>query len=146
MDESSSLDKAEFIALRVSDAADLKHIYGRATIDGSGDPTLVTSNGASDGIKSVTKSGAGTYVITLGDPIFAADTYDYFRFGEITVLSTTADDIRGQVSTETVATDGVIKFLTLTGASKTDPAATSVLLFHFVLEKAVTVKSDLWVF
>ena len=146
IDESSSSDKTEFIALRVSDEADLVRIYGRATIDSSGDPTLVTSNGASDGVKSITKSATGSYTITLGDVYFGAETYDYFRFGEISIISNTTDDIRGQVAVESVATDGVIKVFTLTGSTKTDPASTSVLLFHFVVEKAVTAKSDLWVF
>ena len=146
VDETSSSDKTEYIALRVSDEADIVRIYGKATIDGSGVPTLVTSNGTSDGVKSIVRSAAGTYTITLGDVFFGAETYDYFRFGEISIISTTTDDIRGQVGVETVATDGVIKVFTLTGSTKTDPASTSVLLFHFVVEKAVTAKSDLWVF
>ena len=106
----------------------------------------MTSNGDSDGVKSITRSATGTYVITLGDVYFGAKTYDYFRFGEISIISNTANDIRGQVAVESVASDGLIKVFTLTGATKTDPASSSVLLFNFVVEKAVIAKSDLWVF
>ena len=145
-DSASSADKTQYLPLRLSDDADIVHIYGKATIDGSGDPTLVTSDGFSAGVKSIAKSATGTYTIILGEELFDVATYDQFRFGEISVLSSTADDIRGQVATETVATDGTVKIYTLTGATKTSPASTSVLLFHFVLEKAVTLKTDLWVF
>ena len=150
IDDTASVDRTKFIPLRLADEADLTHIYGEATIDSSGDPTRVHTSGASDGVYTITKSATGTYTVTLGRGALTSGpgpgTYDYFRYGEISLLGNTTDDVRGQVAVETVASDGVVKIFTLTGATKTNPAATSVLLFHFVVEKAVTVKSDLWVF
>lgn len=44
-------------------------IYGKATTNGAADPTLITANGASKGIASITRYGAGIYDITLDEGI-----------------------------------------------------------------------------
>ena len=139
-------DKTKFIGLKLAKEASFSDVYGKVTIGGTGAPTLVTSSGASDGVKSITRNSAGTYTLVLGDPVLAVALYDYLRFAEMTVFNAAADDVRFHLAAESVSADGVIKFFTLTGGTATDPASGSTLLLHFVLEKEASLKTDVWVF
>ncbi len=57
-------------------AKEVYKLFLQAAIGGTGAPTLTTTAGASKGIKSITRTSAGIYVITLGRPSYAVvDTY-----------------------------------------------------------------------
>lgn len=48
---------------------DVVTLYGRASIGAAGAPTLIKTDGASKGIKSITLGGSNIYTITLDDEI-----------------------------------------------------------------------------
>ena len=142
---SSKESSDRFLYLKLGKQADLHDIYAQVTIGATGAPTLVTAGDVSDGVKSITRSTNGKYTLTFGTSA-AAVLYDTVRFSEMTVKNPTTDDVRYQENIESVGTDGVLKFMTLTGATATDPASGSTLRLHFVLEKTTTVTTDVWVF
>lgn len=105
---------------------EIKTLFARVSIAGSGAPTLV--NPGSLGIASVSRVSAGLYRFTL------VDAYPKLMSVKPIVLSATAEDIQFQVKLETVATTKLIEVFCLTGATATDPASGDVLLLEFSLK------------
>jgi hypothetical protein len=99
---------------------EVKELYCKISIGSSGAPTLVS--GSSYGMASITRNSAGDYTLVL------QDNYVSLKFVEAIFLSSTAQDIRVQLKSETVSTTKQINFMTLTGASATDPSSGQVLL------------------
>lgn len=92
---------------------EVKEIYCSISFGSSGAPTLVSRYG----IASITRNSAGDYTLVL------QDNFVSLKFVEGTFLSSTAQDIRLQLKSETVASTKQINFFTLTGASATDPSS-----------------------
>ncbi len=120
----------------ITDASSLRALQTAAGGDttpladaGEGDGEVGTFAGAVDditvsvdrGISSIVRNDTGDFTITLSNK-FAS--LKYFR---MTLNDSTAKDLRAQVHTDSVATDGTIRFMTLTGATKTDPADTNIM-------------------
>ena len=97
---------------------EVKELYCSINIGASGAPTLVSRYG----IASIVRDATGEYTLTL------QDNYVSLKFVEAVFKSATAQDIRVQLISETVSTLKQIKFMTLTGATKTDPTSGQQLL------------------
>lgn len=97
---------------------EVKELYAKITFGSSGAPTLTTGYG----ITSITRNSQGDYTLVL------ADQYVSMKSAEATFLSSSAQDIRMQLKSETVSTSKQVNFFTLTGASATDPASGQVML------------------
>lgn len=111
-------------------------LFARVTIGSSGAPTLDTSR--SMGIKTVTRSSAGKYVITFGvpTPTSTTDIYNALLFVQnqfTAATGTPAAPLFFKIS-DAVSTAGTvtIQFTAVDGTTATDPASGEVmhLLFH----------------
>ena len=110
---------------------ELKVIQGQFTVAGTGAPTLVENK--SPGIKSVTRTAAGDYAITLGTPSGASDIYPHFYNAVITcqkgtAFSSTEGGVGGMIKSSTVNSDGVLNVFILAadGAAKEVPSGATV--------------------
>lgn len=92
---------------------EVKELFCSISIGASGAPTLVDRYG----IASITRNSAGDYTLVL------QDNYVSLKFVEAVFLSSTAQDIRVQLKSETVSTTKQINFFTLTAATATDPSS-----------------------
>lgn len=100
---------------------EVKDLYVKISIAGSGAPTLVS--GSSYGAESITRNSAGDYTLKL------QDQYNSLKYFEGIVLSSSAQDLTIQLKSETVnATTRAVNFFTNTGATPTDPASGKVLV------------------
>lgn len=108
---------------------EIKDLYAKVTIGASGAPTLVTGHG----ITSITRNGAGDYSLVL------ADKYVSFKFMEVTFLSSSAQDLNVQLYSEAVNDTKTIRFLTLTGATPTDPANGQTMYIQVTVKNTETV-------
>ena len=113
----------------------VKILYMKATIGGSGAPTLVTAD--SLGIKSITRNGAGDYSILLGTPSGVTDKYPKLMYTNGVLLDPDAEDLQLQIDTDSVASSGLVKILTIArdgngDAAAADPSsgATISMIFH----------------
>ncbi len=97
---------------------EIKDLYAKVTVAGTGAPTLVTPTG----IASIVRNGTGDYTLTL------QDKYMQLKFAQVTFLDASGQDLRAQIKAEDVAGAKTIRFLTLTGASATDPASGQTML------------------
>ena len=110
---------------------ELKIIQGQFTVACSGVPTLVENK--SVGIKSVARSAAGDYAITLGTPSGASDIYPHFYNAFITcqkgtAFSSTEGGVGAMIKSSTVNSDGVLNVFILAadGAAKEVPSGATV--------------------
>ena len=110
---------------------EVKDIYVKISFAAAGAPTLVA--GASYGAASISRSTNGTYALTL------SDKYNALKYADGCFLSSSAQDIRVQISSETVNSTKVVNFLTLTGATPTDPASGKVLILKLELKNTSVV-------
>ena len=89
---------------------ELKIIQGQFTVAGSGVPTLVENK--SVGIKSVARTAAGDYAITLGVPGGDSDIYPHFYNAIIScqhanVFTSTEGGVGSMIKSSTVNSHGV---------------------------------------
>jgi hypothetical protein len=111
----------------------VKIVYGRATIAGSGAPTLDASS--SIGVKSITRTAAGDYTIVLGSSSPAAtDKYSKLLWADATIVEADDTDLHVNLASDTVSTDGTFKIICATAATPTDPPSGAVLLFKAELK------------
>jgi len=113
------------------------HIFAEVTIGGTGAPTLVAADSA--GVKSITRTAAGDYTLTLGTVGGADDIYSKFLFfdGIFIVDGDTEQDLIYQIDAETISAGGAtIQFETITGATPTDPASGSVMKLHIIVKNS----------
>jgi len=110
---------------------ELKIIQGQFTVAGSGVPTLVENK--SVGIKSVARTAAGDYAITLGVPGGDSDIYPHFYNAIIScqhanVFTSTEGGVGSMIKSSTVNSDGVLNVFILAadGSAKEVPADTTV--------------------
>ena len=110
---------------------ELKIIQGQFTVAGSGVPTLVENK--SVGIKSVARTAAGDYAITLGVPNGDSDIYPHFYNAFITcqkgtAFSSTEGGVGAMIKSSTVNSDGVLNVFILAadGAAKEVPSGATV--------------------
>lgn len=99
---------------------DVKDLYARITVAGSGAPTLVANQ--SLGVASISRTSAGLYVLTL------QDKYASLKYFDGMVIHSSAEDLNFQVSSEAVSSAKTITFRTLAAGVATDPASGDVLL------------------
>jgi hypothetical protein len=97
---------------------EVKDLYAKVAIGGTGAPTLTTGYG----LASIVRNGAGDYTVTL------SDKYSSLKHFEAIHLSSSAQDLQFQLHSEDVIGAKTIRFLCLTGATPTDPASGKVLL------------------
>ena len=107
---------------------EIKLIYCRATIAGTGAPTLVSAD--SLGVASISRVSAGLYDITL------SDQYVKLALGEAVIRTPTAEDIKANVVSEAVASTKIIRVRCTTGAVATDPANGDQLACVFHLKNS----------
>lgn len=108
---------------------EVKRLYMKATIGGTGAPTLVAAD--SLGIKSIARNGAGDYTVTFGTPSGDTEKYNKLLWFDGKLLDTSGEDIRTQIDTDTVSSAGTMTFYTVTGATATDPSDGSTVLLVF---------------
>lgn len=108
---------------------EVKRLYMKATIGGTGAPTLVAAD--SLGIKTIVRNGTGDYTITLGTPSGDTDKYNKLLWADGKLLDVDGEDIRVQVDTDTISSAGTMKILTIAAASATDPSNGSTLMMVF---------------
>ena len=104
---------------------------------GEGDGAVATfANGAvpnptlddSLGFASLVRNSAGDYTLTL------QDTYYALKFVKGKILSSTAIDLRVQLHSEAVSSSKTIRFMTITGSTKTDIPENTSLVMHLDLK------------
>jgi hypothetical protein len=103
---------------------EVKDLYAKVTIGATGAPTLTLGIG----IASIARNGAGDYTVTL------QDKYPSLKFFEGVHLKSAAEDLNFQLKAESVASNKTVRFLTVAGASATDPANGDVLYLKFELK------------
>lgn len=97
---------------------EVKDLYARISIGATGAPTIVSALGSA----SISRTGAGDYSLTLDDK------YSSLKFFEGVLLDADGEDINFQIYSETVSSTKIIRFLTLTGATPTDPSNGATLM------------------
>jgi hypothetical protein len=117
----------------------IKILFGQASIGASGAATLNESRSA--GIKSISRTAAGEYDITLGVPGGASDTYGALLFFDGVLLDAAAIAANGglsfQIEAETVASDGVLKVFALNSSGAiTEIRNGDVLKFVIVVKNS----------
>ena len=105
---------------------EVKRLYLKATIGGTGAPTLVAAD--SLGIKSITRTTTGDYTITLGTPSGDTEKYNKLLWADGKLLDPDAEDIRVQIDTDSISSAGTMKILTVTGGSAADPSNGATLM------------------
>jgi len=110
---------------------ELKIIQGQFTVAGTGAPTLVENK--SPGIKSIARTAAGDYALTLGTPGGDADIYPHFYNAIITcqkstAFSSTEGGVGAMIKSSAVNSTGVLNFFILAadGAAKEVPSGATV--------------------
>lgn len=110
-------------------------LFARVTFGASGAPTLDASK--SKGIKSITRTGAGAYTVTLGGggPNGAnADVYPALLQLKHCFLNATAPASPGMyIVSETVKTNGQINIVFNAAGTATDPASGEEVKLSFFL-------------
>lgn len=115
-------------------------LWARVVIGASGAPTLDSTN--SKGIKSISRSSAGTYVVTFGNPApnAATDTYNRLLFAnamfEVSGGVPAAPVMA--VSAQSVSSAGTVTlvFSDVETPAATDPASGEVMYLEFKLKNS----------
>lgn len=109
----------------------LTAIYAKISFGATGAPTLVTANGASKGIASVSRNGAGDFSITLSEtfPLLKGINASF-------VASSGAAAPNVNVKSDLVSTTKVLRINTQAGGVNTDPANGEVLLLEIMLKNS----------
>jgi hypothetical protein len=106
-------------------------LYAKISFGANGAPTLVTANGASKAIASVSRNGAGDFSITL------SDTYPLLKgINASFVASAGAAAPIVSVKSDLVSTTKVLRILCQSGGINTDPANGEVLLLEIMLKNS----------
>lgn len=108
---------------------------------GEGDGEVATWSGGEDdlsessvlGIASIARNEAGDFTLTLDDK------WPSLKAMKAIHLATSAADLNVQMHSETVSTDKQIRFFTLAGATKTDPADGTLMFIKLELKNSSTV-------
>jgi hypothetical protein len=108
---------------------EVKRLYLKATIGGTGAPTLVAAD--SLGIKTIERNTNGDYTVTFGTPGGDTEKYNKLLWADGKLLDVAGEDIRVQLDTDTVSSAGTLTFYTVTAASATDPSNGSTLMMVF---------------
>ena len=107
---------------------EIKEIYAKVTIGGSGAPTLVAAS--SLGVASISRTSAGLYVLTL------QDKYMRLNHASVAIVTPTAEDIKSHVSAEDVASAKTVTFRCDAAGVATDPASGDTLLVSLQLKNS----------
>lgn len=125
----------------------LVSIFARVTIGAAGAPTLVTtttgSGNPSKGVATITRTATGKYTIQLGlvDSVsgqLLSDLYTRLLTVGVTVLNSSLTSvIGGQLTSDTVATNGQFQFQFISAAgAAADPANGDTLLWEIILKNS----------
>jgi hypothetical protein len=106
---------------------EVKTIFAQVVYN-SGVPSLVSNQNY--GVASVVDRGTGDLSLILDD------AYSSLKFAKVTLKAAAAEDIRVQIKSEDVAIAKEVRFLTLTGATPTDLADGSILIFTLELKNS----------
>jgi hypothetical protein len=109
----------------------LTAIFAKVSFAALGAPTLVTANGASKGVASISRNGAGDYSITLSEtfPLLKGINASF-------VASSGAAAPIVSVKSDGVASTKVLRILTQSGGINADPANGEVLLLEIMLKNS----------
>lgn len=107
---------------------EIKEIYAKVTIAGSGAPTLVANQ--SLGVASISRSSAGLYVLTL------QDAYMRLMDAHISIVTPNAEDIKVNLVSESVASSKQVTFRCTAAAVATDPASGDSFLISLQLKNS----------
>ena len=116
---------------------EVKRLYMKATIGGTGAPTLVAAD--SLGIKTIVRNGTGDYTVTFGTPSGGTEKYNKLLWADGKLLDVDGEDIRVQIDTDNTASAGTVLILTIAGASAADPTNGATLMMVFDVKNS-TVK------
>lgn len=108
-------------------------LFAKVAIGATGAPTLSVAD--SIGIKTITRSAAGKYVITLGGPA-GVDTYygGCLMASFVTLVSTTSAVVSMNIVTDATPTTGIITIqLVSVQGTGADPASGESLLLQFIM-------------
>lgn len=108
-------------------------LFMQVAIGATGAPTLSAVN--SQGVRSISRNGAGDYTVTFGSSTPAStDTYNRYCGANFTLTDTTARDYTLQIHTESaIGTAGTLRFLFNSAAVTTElpNGATLKMVFWF---------------
>lgn len=109
----------------------LTAIYAKISFGAAGAPTLVTANGASKGVASVSRNDEGDFSITLSEtfPLLKGVNASF-----VAADGAAAPDV--SIKSDLVATTKVLRILTQAGGVDTDPANGEVLLLEIMLKNS----------
>lgn len=107
---------------------EVKEIYARVTIGASGAPTLVANQ--SLGVASISRTSAGLYVLTL------QDKYMRLMHAHVEIVTPSAENIKANVSAESVASAKTVTFRCTATATATDPASGDSFLIALQLKNS----------
>jgi NaMN:DMB phosphoribosyltransferase len=104
----------------------VKVLTGSITL-GTASITSYTASSTSEAV--ITRTGVGTYAITLNDTYNSA-----LEFPGIMIQSTAAADLKAQIVS---FTNGILTFRVVAVAAPTDPVSGSVIYYNIVLREAI---------
>ena len=127
-------------------AKEVCKIYGEVTFAAAGAPTLVSANGVSQGILSITRTGAGAYTIVMGtnsNGVGVKDSYPYFlNISHVFLNATAPASPVMYVVSQTVnspATAAInVQFESLAGAA-TDPGNGEAVYLEITLRNSTSI-------
>lgn len=105
---------------------EVKALYAEVSIGNAGAPTLVSGLG----VESITKNNTGDYTVKL------QDKYMSLKACDVSILSTTVQDLTIQLYSESVATSKEIRFLTVEAGLCDHPASGSKLLIKIEVKNS----------
>ncbi len=104
-------------------------LYAKITIGGTGAPTLTNA----PGFTGISRTSAGLYVLTLDDAYVSLKDFSCIH------LKSTVEDLKFQLSAETVASTKLVTFLCLAVATATDPSSGDLLYIRLDLKRSSNV-------
>lgn len=107
---------------------EVKEIYARITVAASGAPTLVVAD--SQGVASIVRNSAGLYTLTL------SDSYNKLMHASIQVRTPTAENIKANLVTESVASAKTVQFRCVAVGTAADPASGDMIYVSLQLKNS----------
>jgi len=107
---------------------EVKEIYARITIAATGAPTLVAAD--SKGVASIVRDSAGLYTLTL------SDSYNKLLHASVDVRTPTAENIKVNLVTESVASAKTVQFRCVAIGVAADPASGDMLYISLQLKNS----------
>lgn len=107
---------------------EVKEIHARITVGSTGAPTLVAAD--SLGVASIARNSAGLYTLTL------QDTYNKLLHASVQIRTPSAEDIKANLVTESVASAKTLQFRCVAVGTATDPASGDMIYVSLQLKNS----------